>query len=620
MKENLIYDLNLVGFWNEVKNDIAFIAKNMEEINFEDYSCPNLHDAYLKHSRIKDFKEKAIFTHKVVHKYIKNLDNQNLSIENFLSKASKAVELSSIYLISKEGNFEKFINPAKDNSSFFTPINITKKLVDLFSNNLTSKNSYKILDPSGGIGILGFLAAQKINNIEPNSKIELTIVEKNITIFEYLSITKEIIKKYFKKNNLHINIKNEDFLDFFHTHHLNKYDLIIMNPPYSRLRVLKTSLTNKETNLENQKNSYLLKKLDEIEFQNKKINQYYASVVNTTGIIELSRLFVELSCLLLNRKSKLVAIFPDNWMTSKQSFLFRNYILNNLKINYLECIKEKTRIFETVNQPLCILSLTKSEEKKSFPLLFEDQFGKNQKIQINQNKLINDRYLLKIPKINQGDRELIDFLIHKEKFSDYDSVKNLRGELDLSFGKKYLDFSKGTVLIRGDSIFRGRINRTISKKEGFLDFQETDNPISKNKQQYIKSQRIAIRQSSYINQKFRIYSCIVPKGCIISNSCNFICVTNEEKLFGLLAILLSSIIDIYFRCFNSNNHVSNYEISDFPLGNYESEKFLEFSLKAKEILSKSSFNQEYLDNAVMEYFEIRNHLISKSSIYKYWKN
>ena len=64
-----------------------------------------------------------------------------------------------------------------------------------------------------------------------------------------------------------------------------------MNPPYSRLRVLKTSLTNKETNLENQKNSYLLKKLDEIEFQNKKINQYYASVVNTTGIIELSRVF-----------------------------------------------------------------------------------------------------------------------------------------------------------------------------------------------------------------------------------------------------------------------------------------------------------------------------------------
>ena len=66
--------------------------------------------------------------------------------------------------------------------------------------------------------------------------------------------------------------------------------------------------------------------------------------------------------------------------------------------------------------------------------------------------------------------------------------------------------------------------------------------------------------------------------------------------------------------------MSNYEISDFPLGNYESEKFLEFSLKAKEILSKSSFNQEYLDNAVMEYFEIRNHLISKSSICKYWKN
>ena len=179
-------------------------------------------------------------------------------------------------------------------------------------------------------------------------------------------------------------------------------------------------------------------------------------------------------------------------MTSKQSFLFRNYILNNLEINYLECIKEKTRIFETVNQPLCILSLTKSEEKKSFPLIFEDQFGKHQKIQINQNKLINDRYLLKIPKINQGDRELIDFLIHKEKFSDYDSVKNLRGELDLSFGKKYLDFSKGTVLIRGDSIFRGRINRTISKKEGFLDFQETDNPISKNKQQYINHKELQL--------------------------------------------------------------------------------------------------------------------------------
>ena len=29
-------------------------------VNFEDYSCPNLHAAYLKHSRIKDFKEKNL--------------------------------------------------------------------------------------------------------------------------------------------------------------------------------------------------------------------------------------------------------------------------------------------------------------------------------------------------------------------------------------------------------------------------------------------------------------------------------------------------------------------------------------------------------------------------------
>lgn len=605
---------------NIEKDLMDFLVKNADVIQKKmGKNSPQIYSLYKNLTKIEDFEFKARFTESLVLRYIEHLEKRESCFQYFIEHASKAVEISTMNLFQPNGKKERFLNPAKKESTYFTSWTMSEHMAKK-TIKPKGKKKLEILDPSGGVGILSFALLKEIEQKSPLLSINLTIVEKNETIFLYLKkISKHFSKKFLKKNTK-IRLINKDFLDFIEEAPKEKFDLIVMNPPYGRMRALKNISLRKETLLVDKHSTVYKKNKKEVNKQVDKIRRKFSEEIIREGIIDIAETFVSINMSMLKPGGGLTAIFPDSWTANKQSKNFRKRLLEDFYIRDIEFIKENKKIFQTVNQSLCILSLKNSPPSKTFNVCFEDRKHKNLVFKVKPRDIILKEKNYRIPRINPKNIPLISFLEKFKKLSEQERVKNIRGEVDLSKAKPFLSFSKGMKIVRGDSVFRSNFNREKSKKEGFLDIKYIESIVSKNKQEYKSKSRICIRQSSYMNQEHRLIACIIPKDFYVSNSCNFISCDNGKNYNAILAILLSSQTDIIFRSTNSNNHVSNYELDEIILGNIYSKEFAKLETSANRLFKRKNWSQKDLDLLVLSYFNIPKKIIEDSTIKEYWTN
>lgn len=109
--------------------------------------------------------------------------------------------------------------------AYYTPLKLAEKIVEFFKDD---QSIQKILEPSCGDGV--FVDALIENRILDE--------QKNITAVE---IEKKEAAKLSKKlsENSSVTILNEDFFEFYHKNkEVQKYDLILGNPPYIRYQYL----------------------------------------------------------------------------------------------------------------------------------------------------------------------------------------------------------------------------------------------------------------------------------------------------------------------------------------------------------------------------------------------
>jgi len=70
-----------------------------------------------------------------------------------------------------------------------------------------------------------------------------------------------------------------------------------------------------------------------------------------------------------------------------------------------------------------------------------------------------------------------------------------------------------------------------------------------------------------MNSENRLTFTLVDSHFVISNSCNYITLSDEKYLLTLKHILNSNVLNKYFELFSGNNHVSINEINNLPLPN-----------------------------------------------------
>lgn len=128
---------------------------------------------------------------------------------------------------------------------FFTPPPIARMMSSMMMR--TTRKSYSLLDPGAGVGILSAAFVDTVcKEKEKPQEILVTACELDENLLPFLKRTLECCRQQCAEKNIGFDyiIKNEDFIrsatesltaDLFADANENKFDSVIMNPPYGKL-------------------------------------------------------------------------------------------------------------------------------------------------------------------------------------------------------------------------------------------------------------------------------------------------------------------------------------------------------------------------------------------------
>lgn len=477
---------------------------------------------------------------------------------------SKIVEQGYFKLISNLENLKikNNLSISKEFGAFYTPIDIAREMA---KDAVLGSKSKVIIDPCLGTGNLLAacmeFSAQRCIKINKLIGVEIDSLACNIArnSLEKLRSSLDI--------SVEIEIINADSLDLL-SQQMELFSqsipsgTIIINPPYGKLKFESDKLNNEETKLEFNAEHSAKKQGNAVELKNR-VKGVLGNLSTGRGNLEWSKVFLALCINHLDANEALVYIGPCGWLNSVSQNELRKSIIRDNQLTKIHFISESSTGFETVNQPLAIVNIAVNNKGDTIELI--NDFESSQPLKYEELKKL-EHFGFPIPRVGLNDINLFIKLQRYRKVRNENAVTNLRGEVDQSLDKSIFTNSKSQLrIIRGENIGRFQELSVPQERTFYANMKEFDKKLSKKpKGIAYKQERIVCRQCSYMKQKRRLIFALIPKNCLVGNSCNYITVPDDLKLF-YLGLFNSALMDWYFRVLNGNNHVANYEIDDFPI-------------------------------------------------------
>jgi Alw26I/Eco31I/Esp3I family type II restriction m6 adenine DNA methyltransferase len=538
----------------ELLNSVPFIKDSIKDTLFEKY----IQTSDLDLEAQSMFALNANVTRTITRELIPQI--QTLEDYFFVSKVVEQGYFKLLYNLENK-KLKNNLSISKEFGAFYTPLRIAREMA---KDAVLSSKSKIIIDPCLGTGNLlaACLEYAAENNINLTKLIGIEI-DPLAT-----SIAQQLLERFAEALELKVDIEviNTNSLDLLSQQRelfssVLPNGTIIINPPYGKLKFESDKLSNAETKLSfNDKHSNK-KKINTIELKSC-VLKALGNLSTGRGGLEWSKVFLALCFNHISEDEALVYIGPCGWLNSVSQYDFRKAIIKSKHLSKVHFISEASTGFETVNQPLAIVNINKNYNKvieltndfQVEPPLIYDELEKL------------EHFGFPIPRVHLDDIYLFVKLQAFSKVRSSHNIKNLRGELDQSIDKPIFSKVKsGLRIIRGENIGRYKELPVPIERDFYADIVEFEKRLSqKPKGIAYKQERIVCRQCSYMKQKRRLIFTLIPKNCLVGNSCNYMTVPDDSKLF-YLGLFNSALMDWYFRVLNGNNHVANYEIDDFPI-------------------------------------------------------
>lgn len=443
--------------------------------------------------------------------------------------------------------------------------------------------NFKFLEPCVGTGM--FVIAYIDEALERMKNYDSNVLKKIINQIycadideDAIDILKKLLPLYIKnKYNVSVKLPEENYfkgnvlfnqdgneivkINLRSIFKINSgFDVVLTNPPY---KLLKANSNKYQDNIIGNKHALDLKKLISY-IKDEGLYKY------NEGTLNYYKIFMEeIIENYTHEKSKIGLIIPITLLNDKQSEKLRKRIINNFRLSKIYIIPEKNNFFPDISQAFCFFSLDKSspgEVIKINPKVidWEDFNDTGVEVKISHINKLSDTAPIVIE--NEIGWRILEKLNKHPKLGSLDSICNARGELDLTLDKDFITTKKTSLpLLKGNNISEF----TYTSGNYFTD-EKFIKKIS-TKQKYINKERIVCQQVSNINLEKRLKFTKIPGKVVLGNSCNFLCI--NDTLFGnpnisldyLLGILNSLLLNWRFKITNSNNHISNYELSDLPI-------------------------------------------------------
>mgnify|MGYP006139623369 FL=1 len=554
-----------------------------------------------------------IFLKKTNHKntYLKKKILLNLSKKTILKldikKILDEINIGSIgyiidFLFQEQLSITKIndINQRKLSGSYYTPFFIAESIT---KKTLVAKKNIKILDPCCGTGtflsaVCKFLYSKKFSKEEIINSIyafdinnDALIIAKFIICAE-LKLSEELTKKFLNNNNF-INIDSllMDYPDqnLFSEKSLDiKFDYIVTNPPYERLKP----------------DGYSVEGKNDIENYIKKIKSKRYDL-SLSGNLNLYKLFLEKILRIIEYSNgKAGLIIPSTFTNDLSCSKIRKFIIKNNIINEIILLPESAKTFVGVNQAFAILILDFRYKNKN------KKIGKIKKrtdlLRVNFDE-VNLSFIeqlfpkeLNIPILSTNEMKLFKHLKKFPILKDNKAIINKRGEVDLTVYKKFITIGE-KKLIKGKNIEEYSLKNDFEKIniKGFYEKSKSNN-------KFIDHRRLACQQISNIDSKKRLKFAEIKPGFLLGNSLNFLAFNNENKdyFFGIYAICNSILLDWFFKVTSSNNHINNYQIDLFPIPTNK-KKIERLGKFLREVYFKKDNpkNRHLLEHNILEIYE-----------------
>ncbi len=442
---------------------------------------------------------------------------------------------------------------------FFTK----KETARLMANMLTldeNKTAYTVLDPGAGTGILSAAVVEEICNRCKNCRqIFLTCYENNPDFIPMLQDNLERIRKKARHDydvRVYVTVYEENYITESQNHYTvtffdvieDKFDIIICNPP--------TEFVEKST-----------------------VEAKRAGGV-TQVKISAAYLFAKMAGKHLEDGGRLVIMLPTSVASASALTAYRREMAENLALDKIHLFigKQKNNKRAIPLKKSIILSYGKCPKPLTVTVTTSTDWGKPENTvmlpALDYNFVVNEKDgSLTLPK-SVEDTKIVQYI---SAFPDTLSSIGLKISTGLVIdsrcdGLLFTDPIKGCVpLIRPTAIKGGQIKFPLPIKHQYL---APVNPtlIQKNKNMVIIKRVPAKSDDRFVNAAIYMASQL-PQHKFISthNKINFIDTKdkNEEMnarlVFGLFALLNSTIYDRYLSIVSKSKQINAKELRDLPL-------------------------------------------------------
>lgn len=518
-------------------------------------------------------------------------------------------KLPSIYAdeLGVEYTLRVDVEHKKEFGQYFTPIEIARFMAD-FCVTDKSNNRIKILDPGCGLGVLSCSLAEALARNTHIKEIEIVAFETDLQIITLAHQSFNYLQKWLKNKGIDFSyflcandfvLHNSAILD-------NKidveefFDIVISNPPYFKVR----------------KNSA-------VHLATKKI---------LYGQQNIYSIFIIIASKLLKPSGKLVFISPRSFTSGSYFRAFREIFLDLVKIKKVHLFHSRKEAFlrdRVLQENVIVLAERKIEEASDqlkLPILSDsvDISISNGVLDINTaisksydlKELVNISSFQKIFHIPTSREDEKALSIFKGWYNTFEraNMKISTGPVVAYRAKQYLKgkASKLTVpLIWLNNVDKMKFVWPLelnnkNKKEQYINREASSEGILVENKNYVlirrfssKDDRSKLIATPYLRNNIRKHEKIG-----LENHLNYLYRIDGElslkEVYGIAALLNSTLFDIYFRTFNGNINVSATELSGLPLPD------LKFIHKlGDKIIDKPNLNQEAIDDIVFKIFKLK---------------
>ena len=481
----------------------------------------------------------------------------------------------------------------KSNGQFFTPISIAH----FMSKQINSvKESISILDPGCGTAILSCATIEHLVLQSKVKYIKLVAYETDKNLMPVLRKVLEYVVEWGRHHNVSIDCHScyEDFIlsnysilypdtICYDDEHLQKFDLIISNPPYFKLSKEDKRVKVAQCIIDGQPNIYSI--------------------------------FMAISALLLTEQGQMIYIIPRSFTSGRYFRLFRNILFNHVQLDFIHLFNTRKNTFlkDNVLQETLIMKCSPKRSTEHCVMLSYSEGLSDLDTPIT--KVVRQKDIIDLASKEQ--------ILHLPVSSEDEKIIKLFKSWDGNLNKYHIQISTGPVVA-----FRSKnqLCDTAGEEKTSLYWLHNvvkmlaDHPVVKDgKPQFIRinsssistllpnKNYVLLRRFSSKDDNSRLIAApyfgnMTSCACVgIENKLNYIYRPkghlNRMEVMGIAALLNSGLFDDYFRTFNGNVNVSATELREMPMPPLEVIENI-----GKELIAMNDYSMVNVNNIINKYF------------------